>query len=72
MISLQLLVSLITVSEALLFLVFIERCKERSLAIIAGPTCNNRKRALLLAAFDVRSCFARRKIELTKNLPGLD
>jgi len=47
--------------------------KEHSLAffaIIAGPTCYNCKRTLLLAAFDVSSCFARR--ELTKSIPGLN
>jgi len=34
--------------------------------------CNNYKRMLLLAAFGVSSCFARRVIELTKNVPGLN
>ena len=35
--------------------------------IIAG-----RKRTLLQAAFVVSSCFARRMIKLTKNIPGLN
>jgi len=39
--------------------------------MIAGSAHNNLKRTLLLAAFDVSPCFARRIIELTKNVPGL-
>ena len=45
---------------------------QRSFAIIADPTCNNRKRTLSLAAFDVSSCFAWRMIELAKNVPGFN
>lgn len=37
-----------------------------SWAIIAAPTCNNRKRTLLLAAFDVHACFARGINSLTR------
>ena len=44
----------------------------RSFAIIAGLTRNNSKRTLLLAAFDVSSCFVRKMIELTKNVSGLN
>jgi len=44
----------------------------RSFAIIPSPTRNNRQRPLLLAAFDVSARFARKMIELTKNVPGLN
>jgi len=75
-ISLQLLVSLWNSVRS--YIVFSaqrtiqKNVLQRPFAIIAGPTCNNRKRTFLLAAFGVSFCFARRMIELTKNVPGLN
>ena len=39
---------------------------------MAGPNYNILKRTLLLAAFDLGWCFARRMIALTLNAPGLN
>jgi len=77
MISLQLLVLFETASKVLLLLVPKEDSKRMFFSILwlilrSGPTCNNSKRILLLATFDVSLCFAQKMIELTKNIPGLN